>query len=116
MKVAFLWAWQQFYLLSLHKNDAQNVGGGEEWGKNLAWSEIYSIVWKRHKENPEKAKGDYFAMQHFNFILLRKVWYLPRAICEFCLEICCIDGFILGSIWVYIDHTQNWNGSSCKVM
>ena len=53
MKVAFLWAWQQFYLLSLHKNDAQNVGGGEEWGKNLAWSEIYSIVWKRNKENPE---------------------------------------------------------------
>ena len=29
------------------------------WGRNLGWLLIYSIVWKRHKENPIQANGDY---------------------------------------------------------
>ena len=36
-------------------------GGGEGMGKNLAWLEIYSIVPKGHKENPEQVNGDYLS-------------------------------------------------------
>ena len=32
---------------------------GEGWGKNSCWLVIYSIVRKRHKENPEQVNGDY---------------------------------------------------------
>ena len=35
----------------------RKIGSG---GRNLAWSLIYSIVWKRYKENPEKVNGDYW--------------------------------------------------------
>ena len=31
------------------------VGGGEGWGKNLAWSEIYSIVQKVIKKTQNKS-------------------------------------------------------------
>ena len=44
----------------------QNVRGG----KNFAWSEIYSIIQKRHKENPNQVNGDYWIIGKIGRIMV----------------------------------------------
>ena len=44
-------------------NTTYNTHNVENWTggwRNLVWSVIYSIVRKRHKENPDQVNGDYF--------------------------------------------------------
>ena len=49
-----------FYILKRLYEIKMFGGGGKDGVRNICRLEINSIVWKRHKETPEQANGDYF--------------------------------------------------------